>query len=84
MDYKYIDQLLERYWRCETTLEEEDILRVFFSQDNVPVELSRYKALFRYGESERKHNVLGDDFDNKLMAMIGEPEPVKALSLIHI
>ena len=27
MDYKYIKQLLERYWNCETSLEEEDILR---------------------------------------------------------
>ena len=32
MDYKYIEQLLERYWKCETTLEEEEILRMFFSQ----------------------------------------------------
>ena len=27
MDYKYIEQLLERYWNGETTVEEEDILR---------------------------------------------------------
>ena len=32
MDYKYIEQLLERYWACETTLEEEQILRAFFLQ----------------------------------------------------
>ena len=25
MDYKYIEQLLERYWECQTTLEEEAI-----------------------------------------------------------
>ena len=25
MDYKYIEQLLERYWQCETSLEEEGI-----------------------------------------------------------
>lgn len=39
MDYKYIKQLLERYWRCETSLEEEKILRTFFSQKDVPAEL---------------------------------------------
>ena len=50
MDYKYINQLLERYWRCETSLEEEDILRAFFSLDEVPAELLRYKPLFRYAE----------------------------------
>ena len=39
MDYKYIKQLLERYWNCETSLEEEDILRTFFSQEDIPSEL---------------------------------------------
>ena len=28
MDYKYIEQLLERYWEAATTAEEERILRV--------------------------------------------------------
>ena len=37
MDYKYIEQLLENYWNCETSTEEEQILRSFFSQKDVPV-----------------------------------------------
>lgn len=78
MDYKYINQLLERYWRCETSLEEESILRAFFSQDNVPVELLRYKALFGYAEKAEKSDVLGEDFDEKLMKKIAAQEPVKA------
>ena len=40
MDYKYIKQLLERYWKCETSLEEEEILRTFFSQKDIPVQTS--------------------------------------------
>ena len=78
MDYKYIDQLLERYWRCETTLEEEDILRSFFSQQDVPVELLRYKDLFTYEQTETKQDVLGDDFDARILAMTEESAPVKA------
>ena len=46
MDYKYIEQLMERYWNCETTLEEEAILKAFFSQNDVPAELAKYKSLF--------------------------------------
>ena len=57
MDYKYISQLLDRYWQGETTLEEEQILRSFFSQLCIP---------------------LGDDFDERMMALIDEPETVKA------
>ena len=72
MDYKYINQLLERYWRCETSIEEEDILKAFFSQKDVPVELLRYKDLFTYELSETKQDVLGEDFDAKILAMTEE------------
>ena len=44
MDYKYIKQLLEHYWVCETSLEEEEILRTFFSQKELPAELEKYRA----------------------------------------
>jgi len=76
MDYKYIEQLLERYFQCETTLKEEEILRAFFAQEDVPVWLSEYKPLFDY-ESERE-SPLGDEFDERLLAMIEQSEPVKA------
>ena len=41
MDYRYIEQLLERYWNCATTPEEEEILRTFFRQSDVPASLRR-------------------------------------------
>ena len=78
MDYKYIQQLLERYWLCKTTLEEENILRTFFSQKDVPAELQKYRALFVYELEEVAQQTLGDDFDEKILSMIGEPEKVKA------
>lgn len=78
MDYRYIKQLLERYWCCETSLEEEDILRAFFSQDNIPAELMRYNSLFNYGEQQNTNDVLDESFDNRLMSILEESEPVKA------
>ena len=78
MDYKYISQLLERYWRCETTLEEEQILRSFFSQLCVPEELAKYRPLFVYEHTEPKTDRLGDDFDERLLAMTEEPAEVHA------
>ena len=36
MDYKYIEQLLERYWQCETSLEEEACLRAVLIGNDVP------------------------------------------------
>lgn len=78
MDYKYINQLLERYWNGETSLEEEQILRSFFSQLCVPEELAKYRSLFNYEQTEAKADRLGDDFDERIMSMIDEPHEVKA------
>lgn len=81
MDYKYIEQLLERYWQCETTLEEEQILRTFFSQENVPACLLPYKDLFTYEQMAVEQQVLGDDFDQRMLEMTGEAAPVKARTI---
>lgn len=80
MDYKYIEQLLERYWECTTSLEEENILRTFFRQKDVPASLLQYKALFTY-EQTQKEEVLGEEFDRKMMEMINEPTTVKARTI---
>ena len=81
MDYKYIEQLLERYWLCETTLEEEKILRTFFSQENVPVRLMPYKDLFTYEQINLEECRLDDDFDTKMLQTIGETAQVKAVTI---
>ena len=86
MDYKYINQLLDRYWKCETSLEEEEILRTFFSQDELPAELKPYKSLFSYELSEAKNEALGEEFDQKMMSLIEdeyskEPNKAKVVSL---
>ena len=71
MDYKYIEQLLERYWECQTTLEEEAILRSFFAQEDIPARLLPYRDLFQ-AEEEMANERLSDDFDEKLMNRIEE------------
>ena len=78
MDYKYIDQLLERYWRGETSLQEEEILRMFFSHEDIPAALLPYRDLFVYEQNEKEMEKLGDDFDQRILGMIQEDEPVKA------
>lgn len=79
MDYKYIEQLLERYWQCETSLEEEAILRSFFRQENLPAHLRPYKTLFACEQTWEEAR-LGDDFDTRVTARIAD-EPVKARRL---
>ena len=78
MDYKYINQLLDRYFSCETSVEEENILKAFFSQNDLPAELREYKAIFAYEHEEVKEDVLGKDFDERILAITEKPEHVKA------
>ena len=81
MDYKYIEQLMERYWNAETTLEEESILRSFFRQENIPAEMEPLRALFADEASSQK---LGDDFDARIMEMISKEESAKTVKAREI
>lgn len=80
-DYKYIEQLLERYWECQTTLEEEVILREFFAQENVPMELLKYRQLFLYQHEEPKGERISDDFESRIMEAISNENVVKAKTI---
>ena len=70
MDCKYIGQLLERYWQCETSLEEEAQLCAFFNGSEVPEHLLCYKDLFVYQQQEVG---LGADFDARVLAEVEIP-----------
>ena len=72
MDYKYIEQLLEQYWQCETSLEDATKLRSFFSQEEVPAHLLRYKDLFVYQQVQQEIG-LSEDFDARLLAQVEVP-----------
>jgi hypothetical protein len=65
-EYKHIEQLLERYWLCETSLEEENELRAFFAGEEAPGHLLPYKDLFVY-QLEQRRITIGDDFDERLL-----------------
>ncbi len=75
MDYKYIEQLLERYWECQTTLEEEAILRNFFRQEDVPASLLPYRQFFNE-QDEMAEEHLDKDFADKMLQLVGEETPV--------
>ncbi len=62
MDSKEIGQLLEKYWNCETSLEEEQLLRNYFNGPQVADQLKEAAELFRFFEMERRRT-LGTDFD---------------------
>ncbi|MBL6445206.1 hypothetical protein JMN32_02730 [Fulvivirga sp. 29W222] len=70
MDLDRIEQLLAKYWDCETTLEEEKELRKFFNSDSVPTRWQAIAPLFRYYEHEKKNGQLDGLFDEQVLAQI--------------
>ena len=53
MDYKYIEQLLERYWECETTPQEERILKAFLAKSRCQHSCSATKACSYMSKNKR-------------------------------
>jgi len=70
MDLNRIEQLLEKYWECETTLEEEKELKTFFKGSDVPEHLKSYVPMFQYYTEEKRSGQLNDVFDKDLVAKI--------------
>ena len=55
MDFNRIEELLAKYWECDTSLQEEEELKKFFNSQEVPEHLMAYKSLFIYYEEEKKN-----------------------------
>ncbi len=73
MDFdKHIENLLQRYWLGETSLEEEAQLRTFFAGKDVPERLRRSKEWFAYVEGLRQES-LGEDFDARVLSRVAPP-----------
>ena len=51
---------------------------MFFSQEDIPASLLPYRHLFVYEQNEKDMDVLSDDFDQRVLNLIQEDEPVKA------
>ena len=81
MDFEHIEHLLQRYWLCETTLEEEAQLREFFSrQQSLPAHLLRYRDWFA-GERCLQDYRLDEDFDRRILAQIEPAVKARRLTL---
>lgn len=86
MDYKYIEQLLDRYWQAETSPAEESILRAFFCQADVPAHLRQYAPLFATFETMQSEHV-SDDFEARVLARIAAAEtaaPQQSVKAVHL
>ncbi|TPN82323.1 hypothetical protein [Aquimarina algicola] len=52
MELSNIEKLLEKYFEGETTISEEEKLKVYFTGEDVSPDLEKYKPLFEYFSQE--------------------------------
>jgi hypothetical protein len=82
MDSERIEQLLEKYWNAETSLEEEQELHQFFQGNDVPEKLKETATLFRYFETE-KSRTLNENFDASVTKQIKQRRGGKVVSMTN-
>lgn len=76
MDYKYIHQLLDRYFDALTSADEESVLRAFFRQKELPADLEQYRPVFA---DDLEDIELSHDFDDRILALI-EPKTAPVIT----
>lgn len=70
MDSDKINSLLDKYWACETTLDEEKELREYFEQGEFPEQLRETSHLFRYFSETRSNAISDVSFDRQVIDRI--------------
>jgi len=81
MDYKNINHLLEKYWKGETSLQDEEILKQYFNNGNIAPQLEQYKSLFQYFKKEQDL-IISKNFDKQLLDRI-EKESIVVPAKFH-
>lgn len=83
MDSRRIDELLERYWACETSLEEEQQLRDYFQGSNIPEQHKEAAAMFWYFSFNKKKSIGDDGFEKKILHHAHGKKNSKVIQLFY-
>ena len=52
MTKEQITSLLDKYWEAETSVEEEKVLKAYFSSDEIEPTVRQYKTMFAHFEKQ--------------------------------
>lgn len=84
MEKEQINDLLDKYGACATSVEEERELRCYFSScPDIPPALKPFEAWFRFPEAETL-SPLGPDFDREVLAAIRRQQKLRYRAYIRI
>ncbi len=83
MDSRKIEDLLNKYWECETTLEEERELQEYFAGGHVSDEHKQTATLFRYFRENKKKSVDDISFDKHIVSQLEVKKTGKVVHLLR-
>ena len=83
MDSEKIDELISKYWNCETSLEEEQQLQAYFRNSPIPEQLKETALLFQYFDEQKRKSLTDVSFDRSLMRKINPQSKGKLTSLLY-
>jgi hypothetical protein len=83
MDSKQIDELLKKYWNCETSLDEEQLLREYFNGRNVPEQFNDASLLFQYFHNQKKKSVGDLAVDENLLAKPKQESKIRSSGWVY-
>lgn len=70
MDSNRIAILLERYWNCVSTVEEEQELKAYFEQEEIAEEFKEVASLFNYYNKQRTLTLEDKGFDKRIIEKV--------------
>src|SRR5687767_5574657 len=83
MDFNNMEELLKKYWNCETTLEEEKQLREFFAGNNIPDQWKETAAMFRYFDEVKKKSLNDLAFDGQVLHSVNATKKGRIKRLVY-
>ena len=84
MDSNRLDELLQKYWNAETSLEEEQELKMFFTTEPIPEQFRETASLFRYFEMQKNVGLNDAQFDKDLKKKLKPKGKVVSFSVMQI
>jgi hypothetical protein len=83
MDSNQLEELLSKYWKCETSLDEEQTLRTYFRQNNIPDSLKETAELFRFFEHQKKKSLNDPGFEDQVIRTAAKSKQSKTIRLFY-
>lgn len=81
MDSKRIEELLNKYWNCETSLDEERELKEYFQGSEFPETLKGASALFKFFAEQKKKSLDDTSFDREVLSKVNAPKGGQVIRL---